>query len=144
MRSLPLSSTTDFFQSGQRRVGGGRVAAAEAEVRARGGVLEAGEHPPVHDEEEGHQRAPPQQPPRAPQPPPPPPPPQHGGGRRRSHPRRRMRRREQRQRRRRRRRGGVGHIPPGAGFGSRVGGWVDSRRGDDAAGCGLIGVRRLI
>lgn len=84
MRSLPLFSMPHLFQSQERRVGRGGYAgwvAAETEARARGGVLEAGEHPPVHEEEEGHEGAPAQQP-AARAPPrlaPPPRPQQHGG-----------------------------------------------------------------
>lgn len=119
------------YQSGERRgVAGGGVragrVAAQPEVRARGGVLEAGEHPPVHDEEEGHEGAPRQQPARAPPPPPvllllpPPRPLQQRGGRRGA------RRRQQRQRRGRRR---LGH--PGAlDFGSR-------RAGSGGSGVGI-------
>ena len=64
--------------------------AAEAEARARGGVLEAGEHPPVHEEEEGDEGAPAEQPARAPLRPAPPPGPGGGRGARRG-----QRRREQ-------------------------------------------------
>jgi len=64
----------DYQSREGRAVAGGGVRAGreptQPEVRARGGVLEAGEHPPVHDEEEGHEGAPGQQPARAPPPPP--------------------------------------------------------------------------
>lgn len=123
MRPLPLSNATHLFQGRERRVGSGgragRVVAAEAEVRARGGVLEAGEHPPVHDEEEGHQGAPPKQSARGAPPPAPPPRPQHGGGR--------GARRHCRQRRRR----GLGHGRwiwiSRAGFGGDRAAWEGAR-----------------
>ena len=106
----------DYQSREGRAVAGGGVRAGreptQPEVRARGGVLEAGEHPPVHDEEEGHEGAPGQQPARAPPPPPvllqlPPPRPLQRARRRGA------RGRQQRQRRGRR----LGHS--GAGFGSR-------------------------
>ena len=73
VRPLPLFSSIHLFQGGERGVGRAGRVAAEAEARARGGVLEVGEHPPVHEEEEGDQGAPAEQPARAaPRPAPPP------------------------------------------------------------------------